>query len=196
MERLFSYWTRHRRHCDRAGQTFIRSRAVVRRYGKQQVIKLEDERFPFFCVVLSGLVAGYRKNSGGKPLLCELMQQMDYFTGTEHPFTPRLRQAEYTALEKTELLLLPVAEAREAQLRYPAFADLVHVMKQRKINFLELLIALANEPSCHARYGVYMERYGRQAARLPDAPQWQLLRMGRTSYYRVKARYVRGKNRN
>ncbi|SKB59548.1 cAMP-binding domain of CRP or a regulatory subunit of cAMP-dependent protein kinases [Parapedobacter luteus] len=196
MERLFTYWTKHCPALGADSRSLVRDRSKVRRYAKQQVIKLETERFPFFCIVLSGLVAGYRRNSRGTPLLCELMQPMDYFTGTEHPFTPRLRQAEYTALEKTELLLLPVAEAREAQLRLPAFAELVQVMKQRKINFLELLIALDSEDTCYARYCVYMAQYGSQAIRLPDAPQWQLLRMSRTSYYRAKARYLRDRNRN
>lgn len=159
-----------------------------------QVIKLEGQRFPFFCIVLSGLVAGYRKNSAGTPLLCELMQPMDYFTGTQHPFTPRLREAEYMAIENTTLLLVPIAEAREAQRHFPAFAELLHVMKQRKINFFELLITLGSEPYYYARYCAYMDRFGRQAPHLPDAPQWQLLRMGRSTYYRMKSRYLRDRS--
>src|SRR5699024_6368153 len=104
------------------------------------------------------LAAGYRENSVGKQVLCELMQPMDYFTGTQHPFTPRLREAEYVAIADTKLLLVPVMEAREAQRRFPAFAELLHVLKQRKINFLELLVALEHEETCYARYCLYMDR--------------------------------------
>ncbi|WP_257670475.1 hypothetical protein [Parapedobacter tibetensis] len=195
MERLFTYWIKHYPALGADSRSFVRSRSMVKWYGKKQVIKLETERFPFFCVVLSGLVAGYGKNSERQSILCELMQPMDYFTGTQHPFTPRLREAEYVAIENTTLLLVPVAEAREAQRRFPAFAELVQVMKQRKINFFELLIALTNEQSCYTRYCVYMDRFSHQAVQLPDAPQWQLLRMGRSTYYRMKSRYLREKSR-
>src|SRR5690606_32269692 len=155
MERLFTYWTKHCPDLGADSRSFIHSRSKIRHYGKKQIIKLEAGRCPFFCIVLSGLVGGYRRNSLGKSMLCELMQPMDYFTGTQHPFTPRLRDAEYLALENTSLLLVPVAEAREAQLHFPAFAELVHIMKQRKIDFLELLIALDDEVSLYTRYRIY-----------------------------------------
>lgn len=193
MERLLTYWTKHYPTIDEDCLSFIRNRSTVKQYDKKQVIKLENERFPFFCIVLVGLVAGYRKNRSGKQVLCELMQQLDYFTGTQHPFTPRLREAEYIAAEKTTLLLIPIAEAREAQRRFRAFAELVHVMKQRKINFLELLIALDGEVQCYARYCVYMDRFGDVAVWLPPQIQWHILRMGKTSFYRVKGRHLRKK---
>lgn len=192
MERLFTYWTKHYPALSADSRSFIRERAKVKPYTKRQVIKLETEGFPFLCIVLSGLVAGYRKNSEGKPVLCELMQPMDYFTGTQHPFTPRLREAEYVAIEQTTLLLIPVAEARDAQQRNPAFAELIQVMKQRKIDFLSLLILLDNEQYAYARYVVYMKNYRREALLLPHSVQWQILRIGKTSFYRVKNRYLRG----
>lgn len=196
MKRLITYWTKHCPAIGADSQSFVRERSKVRQYTKKQVIKLESERFPFFCIVLSGLVAGYRKNSAGKPLLCELMLPMDYFTGTQHPFTLRLRDAEYEAIENTTLLLVPIREVREAQRRFPAFAELLHVMKQRKITFFELLIALGNESPCYTRYCTYMDRFGQRATRLPDKPQWQLLRMGRSTYYRMKSRYLTDRPRN
>jgi len=194
MERLFTYWTKHCPALGAASRSYILSRSKVKRYHKNQVIKLETEQFPFFCIVLSGLVAGYRKNSSGNSLLCELMQTMDYFTGTQHPFTPRHREAEYIALENTSLLLVPVAEAREAQLLHLPFAELVQVIKQRKINFLELVITLTYEPSNYKRYCLYLAKYRHQATGLPDAPQWQLLRMSRATYYRMKKRYLMDKS--
>lgn len=196
MERLFTYWNRHYPALSAGSRSFIRSRSKVKTYAKRQVIKLEAERFPFFCIVLSGLVAGYRKNSEGKPVLCELMQPMDYFTGTQHPFTPRLREAEYVAIEQTALLLIPIADARDTQQRLPAFAELVQVMKQRKIDFLSLIILLDNEKYAYARYGVYMENYRQQALLLPAKVQWQILRIGKTSFYRVKSRYLRERARH
>jgi len=174
-------------------QSYIRGHSSKKRYRKQQVIKLETECFPFFCIVLEGLVAGYRKNSDDKFILCELMQPMDYFTGTQHPFTPRLREAEYVAIENSVLLLIPVAEARDAQLRHPAFAELVHIMKQRKINFLELLIAIGAEDAPYTRYCLYMERYPHQAAVLPPLVLWQTLRVSRATYYRARARYFQNR---
>lgn len=196
MERLFTYWIRHCPSLETDSRAFIRRHSAIKQYAKGQVIKLESERFPFFCIVLSGLVVGYRRTSQGKPVLCELMQPMDYFTGTQHPFTPRVREAEYVTIEKTSLLLMPIREAREAQLRHPAFAELVQVMKQRKIDFLEVLIALESEVSLYARYCAYMDRFAPKAFQLPDAPQWQLLRMGRSTYYRMKSRYLRNFSRN
>lgn len=196
MERLFTYWTKHCPALGADSRSFVRDRSNVKQYAKKQVIKLETERFPFFCIVLSGLVAGYRRNSDDKLILAELMLPMDYFTGTQHPFTPRLREGEYEAIENTTLLLVPIAEARDAQRRFPAFAELLHVMKQRKINFFELLIALGTEASCYARYCTYMDRFGQRATQLPDRPQWQLLRMGRSTYYRMKSRYLRDQSRN
>lgn len=191
MDRLFNYWAGCCPRLGADGQSYIRGHASKKQYRREQVIKLETERFPFFCIVLEGLVAGYRKNSYDKFILCELMQPMDYFTGTQHPFTPRIREAEYVAIENSVLLLIPVAEAREAQLRHPAFAELVHIMKQRKINFLELLIAIDAEEASYARYCLYMERFPYQAAVLPALVLWQTLRVSRATYYRAKARYFR-----
>ncbi|MEC3879749.1 Crp/Fnr family transcriptional regulator [Parapedobacter sp. 10938] len=191
MEQLFTYWSKHFPALNPESRAFIIARSRHKSYGKGQVIKLATESFPFFCIVLSGLAAGYRENSVGKQVLCELMQPMDYFTGTQHPFTPRLREAEYVAIADTKLLLVPVMEAREAQRRFPAFAELLHVLKQRKINFLELLVALEHEETCYARYCLYMDRFGGQIHHLPDAPKWQLLRMGRSTYYRMKRRYLK-----
>ena len=195
MERLFTYWAKHCPTFGADSRAFIRSRSQVKHYAHKQLIRADNERFPFFCIVLSGLVAGYRQSRAGKSMLCELMQPMDYFTGTQHPFTSRLSESEYVALEQTTILLIPVVDARDGQLRLPAFAELVHIMKQRKINFLELLIALEDEESAYDRYRLYIERFGNQARWLPDAPQWQLLRMGRSTYYRMKSRYARERSR-
>lgn len=195
MERLFTYWIKHCPGLTNEDSTYIRGRSTLRRYEREQVIKLETDPFPFFCIVLSGLVAGYRKNSEWKSILCELMGPMDYFTGTQHPFTPRLRDAQYIAMEDTTLLFIRVAEAREAQRRLQAFSELIQVMKQRKINFLELLIALDNEPGCYPRYRCYMKLFGEQAKGLPPHMQWQILRMSRPTYYRMKARYLRDKRK-
>lgn len=193
MDRLITFWKKHLPTLATDSQGFVSQHSAVKRYGKNQVIKLTSERFPFFCVVLDGLVAGYRANSEGKPLLTELMLPSDYFTGTQHPFTPRIREAEYVALLPTTLLLMPIAEARDAQRRYPAFSELVQVMKQRKINFLELLLAIESEKRCYPRYEVFMQDYPQHAYTLPPSVQWQILRMGKTSFYRVKGRYLRKK---
>lgn len=190
MDRLFVFWVKHCPDLSTDSQTFVHSRTQLKTYGKKQVIKPKDMRFPFFCIVLEGLVAGYRKKSGGAVVLTELMWPMDYFTGTQHPFTPRIREAEYIAIEKTVLLLMPIAEARDAQRRYPTFSELVQVMKQRKLDFLEMLLALGAETDGYTRYRAYMARFANQARQLPDMPQWQLLRMGRSTYYRMKKRYL------
>ena len=191
MERLFNYCIDHCPSFEATCRTFVRSRSQTKHYQRKQVIKGEREHFPFFCMVLSGLVAGYRQNSTGKSILGELMLPMDYFTGTQHPFTPRIREAEYVAFADTTLLLIPVADARDGQHRLHGFAELVQVVKQHKINFLEMMMDLEHEETTYDRYKLYIDRFGDRARWLPDAPQWQLLRVGRSTYYRMKSRYAR-----
>lgn len=190
MESLLAFLAKHAP--SDASHEFIQRRGHQVGYGKGDVIKLPDTPFPYFCVVLRGLVGGYQPSRDGRIALRDLVLPLDFFTGTEHLFTRRDQGVEHRALLATQLLRIPIEKARAGQLEQPTIAELFHVMKQRKINQLRKLVAIYQETDYYARYCVYRQVLPRYARELPHTVQRELLRMSHASYQRVKARYLRG----
>lgn len=193
MDSLYQFWTRYCNRIPDAARSFVHRQHVLHAYAQDECIKLPGEHFPYYCVVLGGIVGGYQTNHGGHPVLRDLVLPLDFFTGTEHPFTRRMKNIEYQALAGTTVMALPIAAASQGQLLHPQLAELFHVMKQRKIDQLRKLVAIYQETDYYARYCVYRELLPHYALELPHRVQEQLLRMSHAGYQRVKARYLRDK---
>ncbi|WP_257667203.1 hypothetical protein [Parapedobacter tibetensis] len=192
MDRFYQYWQKYCPDLPEEVRQFIDVHHEVASYTKGQVIKLPDDSFPYFCVVLEGLVGGYQQDRARDPTLRELMLPPDFFTGTEHLFTTRGRHMEYCALEKTVVMRLSLADAKAGQQRHAEIAELFHVLKQKKIDLLRKLVAVYQETAYYDRYCVYIGLFKTWASLLPNKVQQQLLRMSETTYYRVKKQYLKG----
>lgn len=192
MDRLYGFWMRFCADVPAAARDFLDRQRVLLHYRREQTIKLPDEAYPYFCVVLDGLVGGYQTSHAGHPVLRDLVLTLDFFTGTEHPFTRRMRKIEYLALASTSIMRIPIAYVAEGQRLHPEIAELFHVMKQRKIDQLRKLVAVYQETDHYARYCVYREVLPSYALSLPHRVQEQLLRMSHASYQRAKVKYLRG----
>lgn len=192
MDRFHQFWTRFCTDLSDAPSQYVYNRHTLMDYPSGSLIKLPDDHFPYYCVVLGGLVGGYQTDHACNPVLRDLILPMDFFTGTDHPFTQRTKTIEYRALAKTVVMRLPIGTASEGQSLHPEIAELFHVMKQRKINQLRKLVAIYQETDYYARYCVYRQVLPLYARDLPHRVQEQLLRMSHASYQRVKARYLNG----
>lgn len=191
MDRFHQFWTRFCADLPDAPTAYVYRHHTLLEYPREAPIKLPHDPFPYYCVVLAGLVGGYQADHAGRPVLRDLVLPMDFFTGTEHPFTQRTKTIEYRALAKTAFMRLPIKRASEGQSRHREIAELFHVMKQRKIDQLRKLVAIYQEADYYARYCVYRQALPAYAQALPHRVQEQLLRMSHASYQRVKARYLR-----
>lgn len=190
MERLFTYWIKHCPGLEAETKQFVLANHAVETYPKNTVVKLPDQEFSFWGMVLDGQLGAYVIDASGDPVLVELFLPLDFFTGTEHLFTQRNRKIEYRALEKSTVLLLSNKGAREGQQRYREVAELFHVLKQKRIQFLRNLLLVYMEKDYYARYCTYRRLFRDVIPFLAHNVQWQLLRMGESSYYRVKKKYL------
>jgi len=190
MQRLFTYWSKYCPTLPTEVKRFVTDHVHIHHHRKSEIVKLPDEDFRYWGLVLSGLIAGYVANRHGEPQLRELLLPLDFFTGSEHPFTTRPYPIEYRVIDTTDLLLLPIAIAREGQQRYREVAELFHVLKQKKINFLRHLLAVYQEDRYYDRYCEYRRLFPHLTHVAPQHAQYQLLRMSETSYYRVKKQYL------
>ncbi|HZH55019.1 MAG TPA: hypothetical protein VFD72_05160, partial [Sphingobacteriaceae bacterium] len=172
MKRVVDFWVKYRPQADPAALEFLESDSIIVSYHKDEIIKLPDQHFPYFCVVLEGVVGGYSLNWQGQPLLRELILPLDYFTGTIHLFSNRNLLTEYRALMPVQLLQIPIARAVHGQQHYPDIAELFHVMKQRKLNIQRYQVLIYQQTNAYNRYVLYRTYFPDWAHQLPHRIQY------------------------
>lgn len=178
--------TKHRPDPDRDAVLYLKSVTRKIHLKKGTIIKLADHRLAYFCIVLKGVVGGYEWNNGTDPNLREIIRQMDYFTGTIHPFTQRNRLIEYRTLTPVILARMHMDNARHGQLQYPDLTELFHVMKQHKINQLRQQVIIFQEFNHAKRYQLYTNLLPDWQNALPDHIQREFLQISKAHYHRLK----------
>jgi len=126
---------------------FINTHARIRTYNRHDYYLLAGEAKTNWCFVLDGVVAGVRTNYEGDELLQWLSVKHQYFTGTKHPFSERSQGLQIQFLHPTELMELPYTYLREAQHQYPAFAELLQVLKEQKLKYFQTLAKILKLPA-------------------------------------------------
>ena len=151
MTRFFSYADRYR-VLSPEEKRFINAHARVRRYTKHDYYLLADEAKSNWCFVLAGAVAGMKTTHEGEEQLQWLSVTNQYFTGTKHPFSEQSHGLQVQFLHSTEVMELPYTYLREAQQQYPAFAELLQVLKEQKLKNFQSLIKILKLPARERLY--------------------------------------------
>lgn len=195
MERIVEFWKKYRVSIAPDALHYFQHLSRKASFKKHAIIKYPDRPLPYFFIVLEGVVGGYAYQAVDEdPILREISLPMDYFTGTAHPFTSRNRQIEYRALTPVTLMQLPLNYAIHGQHHYPDVAELFHVMKQRKINQLRHQLVLYQTPDHYQRYSLFRQLLPELALTLRQDIQYQFLRISKSHFHRIKARYLRNQD--
>lgn len=195
MERIVEFWQKYRVSIAPDALHYFDQVSRKVSLKKHAILKYPDRPLPYFFIVLEGVVGGYAAHEADEdPILREISLPMDYFTGTVHPFTSRNRQIEYRALTPVTLVQLPLTYAIHGQHHYPDVAELFHVMKQRKINQLRYQLALYQTPDHYQRYRLFRQLLPELALSLRQDIQYQYLRISKSNFHLIKARYLRNQD--
>jgi CRP-like cAMP-binding protein len=145
MQRFFTYAAKYCTLTFEEKQ-FINAHTRIRRYNKNDYYQLAHEIKTNWCFVLDGVVAGVKTNLEGDKRLQWLSVKNQYFTGTKHVFSKQNLGLQLQFLQQSELLEFPYHYIQKAQQEYPAFAELLQVLKEQKLKCLHELIATLKLP--------------------------------------------------
>ncbi|GAA4790883.1 hypothetical protein GCM10023231_18480 [Olivibacter ginsenosidimutans] len=146
MNRFFTYAAQY---CPltKEEKQFINAHARTRTYNRHDYYLLAGEAKNNWCFVLDGAAAGVKTNDEGEESLQWLSVKHQYFTGTKHPFSERSHGLQVQFLHPTALMELPYTYLREAQHQYPAFAELLQVLKEQKLRYFQSLTKILKLPA-------------------------------------------------
>src|SRR5690606_39765177 len=93
----------------------------------------------------------------------------------------------------TTLMRIPLTELRMAKHRYHEVSELLHVLKQKRIDQRESLIEILQQPQSEFRFAAFMERFRSIARHTSPEAHMDFVNMGHGSYYRAKNDYLRSR---
>ncbi len=187
MESLINHMQQHVQVKD-STQGFLNEHLTKRIYRRNTVFALKSEEKKFWCYTLRGIAGAFFVDASGRERLQWACPEKNYFTGTKHPFSNQGFELEIRFLAHTEVLLLPYPAFRQAQKSFPDFSEYIHVLKQRKLEQLRVLLGILSIPTID-RFGAYYEKLPELAAVLPAQYARQLLQLRSETYYRGRKKY-------
>ncbi|WP_134090839.1 Crp/Fnr family transcriptional regulator [Olivibacter sp. XZL3] len=189
MERFFTFWRKYVT-LNWDDKQFIRQHARVLTYSKNEYYIMKGEVKLRWCFVLEGTVAGLDIPPNTQETIYWVSTANDYFVGTKHPFSKRSNQLAIRFLENSSILEIPIFHLQDAQRTRPAFAELLHVLKQHKINQrTQLLKIMKMKP--HQRFDVSMQYLPKQIHPLTMQQRLRFLNINKRTYYRSLMNYLR-----
>ncbi|SEK53801.1 Crp/Fnr family transcriptional regulator [Parapedobacter koreensis] len=185
MERFFAYWS-HWINLNQETREYLSQHSQIRSYAAGNDFVLAGEARPFWCFVLSGLVAGLERLGNHRYSYNWLALPGDYFTGTIHLFTQRPPSSNIQFLRDTQLLLIPAPAMRFAQQHFSGISEILHVLKQRRILHQEALLLLLLLDT-NRRYTTFRKGMHHLYALLSEKEQIAYLRMSRSQFFAAKS---------
>ncbi|GGG96541.1 hypothetical protein GCM10007415_34680 [Parapedobacter pyrenivorans] len=187
MERFFTY-SRQWVAMEEKARGYLLNHSQIRSYRAGTDFTTAGDARPFWCFVLSGLVVGVEHLASGRQIYNWLVRPGEYFTGTMHLFTGRPHTASIHFLRDTQLLLIPAAIMQYAQQHFLSISELLHVLKQRRMQRQEELLLLVLKPT-NSRYAVFRIHMHELFALLDEKEQIAYLHMSRSQYFTAKAAF-------
>lgn len=189
--RFYNFWDKYV-SIESSAKDYIKTVSRVSHYAPGDYFVRTGESRRFWCFILTGVVAyaDYSGDIDGKYQWVALPNQ--YFTGTAHPFTQRPPRHAILFLQSTALLLIPSEHFQYAQQRFPSFAELVHVVKQQRLDHTMRLAEIRLLPATE-QYAAFRNQMRDLYRILSEPQQIRLLRMHRATFYRAKNAYEHAK---
>jgi len=171
-------------------EAFLASHGEVCHYARGEFFMRADERKPYWCVVLEGLVCGYTLDQAGRRRIHWFATPMQGFAGVRHLYTPRPSAHYIQFVEVSVVWRIRASKMREAKERFAEMSELLHVMNQRYKDRQDMLIEVLQQPSAYERYTKFLDSFPELANRIEPEQERDFINIARTTYYRVLNRYL------
>lgn len=147
----------------------------------------------FWHFILSGtLVAESYKQS---PCIRHFLLPFQSFSSTAHLYTDRKSELAITALKSCELFVLHIAELRQLEKQYNAISDILHILKQRQINQLNLHIERLQQTDAYASFCFLQDNMPELINQIPNTYLQRFLGISNGTFYTYQRRYLLDKLR-
>ena len=190
MQRFIQHWRRYT-SVSKDALRYLHQHAKVLHFMVGDHFMQANERRYYWCIMLEGLAVGYTLYKDGHRRIRWFAPPMVDFTGTRHLHTTRKTNTAIQFILPTALLCIPTARWRAAEHRYREVTDLMHILKQRRIDQQRALIEVLQEPYADLRFEDFMANFTLFAQQTSAGDHMDFISLGNGSYYRAKNRYIR-----
>jgi hypothetical protein len=170
---------------------FIERNSTVLFFKKNEYYAQEEEYKPYWNFVPEGLVGGHSYDVEGTKTIHWITEACGYFTGSLHIHSDTPCRQAIQFLRRGRLVQIPLEEMRYGQENDPAINELIHILKQHKINQQTTLINALNQPNDEAIYFKFRDKMGSLAQQLTAQQVMDLLGLKRTTYIKIRKAYAR-----
>ncbi len=191
MDRLLSFWRKHF-PVEEDALRYLQPHIRLRQFAAGDYFMFPGESRQYWCFVLSGATAGVQLLPDGRRCYPWVALPGRYFTGTAHPFTGRAAPLPVVFLKNTCVLMVPATHLRYAQQHFISVSELIHVLKEQRIQRQEVKLALLMLNTTE-RYACFRQWLPDVAAALKEEEQIRFLHMSRSCFFTAKAAYARAK---
>src|SRR5690606_1203507 len=172
-------------------EAFLASHGEVCHYARGEFFMRADERKPYWCVVLEGLVCGYTLDQAGRRRIHWFATPMQGFAGVRHLYTPRPSAHYIQFMEVTRILRFPALRMREGKERFSELNEWLHIMKQQYIDRQDRLAEVLQQPTTYDRFIVFMKHFAELARRTTPDQQMDFINVGHSQFFEVRKRWLR-----
>lgn len=190
MKQLFTFWEKYL-DVPPKSRLFIEQNSTVLFFKKNEYYTGENEYQPFWNFVPEGLVSGHSYDAEGTKTIHWITEACGYFTGSLHLHSDTPCGHAIQFLRRGSLVQIPLEEMRYGQENDPAINELIHILKQHKINQQATLLEVLKQPNAETLYFKFMDEMGSLANQLTAQQVQDLLGLKRTTYIKIRKAYAR-----
>lgn len=190
MKQLLTFWGKYL-EVPAESRSFIKRNSDILAFKKNELYAGEDEYRPYWNFVLEGLVGGHTHDENAQKTIHWIAEVNTYFTGSLHLHSDTPCQQAIQFLHRSRIVQIPLEKMRYAQENDWAINELIHVLKQHKMNQQTILLDVLKQPNFEAIYFKFMEEMKNVAPLLTAQQVMDLLGLKRTTYIKVRNAYAR-----
>ena len=187
MNRFIDYWQMYGLHFDEQLRREIGTAARIYRVMRKELIAGFPMRPRWFFVLSGSMVGEYTiENSRIKCFLLPFQS----FSNTAHLYTRRSADLCFTTLRACELFSMDNATLLRLKKTHPTVSDLLHILKQRQIDQLNLHIEMLQQADAYARFCFLQDKMAELCDQVPNEYLQRFLGISNGTFYTYKHRYL------
>jgi hypothetical protein len=190
MKQLFTFWGKYV-EVPTESRLFIKNNSNTLAFKKDEFYAAEDEYKPFWNFVPEGLVGGHSYDEEGTKTIHWITEACGYFTGSLHLHSDTPCGQAIQFLRRGRIVQIPLEKMRYGQEHDSAINELIHVLKQHKINQQIALLKVLKQPNAEALYFKFMDEMESLGNQLTAQQVMDLLGLKRSTYFNVRKAYLR-----
>lgn len=189
MDRLFTFWRKYT-SISTTSEKFITEHAKIIFYKANSYFSRYYEVKPYWCFLLQGIASGIRFEENGTERITWLAMPPDYFTGTKHSYSNHGENLDIKFLVYSQIAAIPLDQMRYAQKHMADVAELIQVLKQRKLTQQKQLLEITKLPYGIDQYVAFRHAFPELSLSLTIKQTSQFLNIGEKTCQRGKLKFI------